>query len=458
MAEWARRLLEDQILRLSELRNASPRDAGFKLWRQTTLTVIQRIWPGDLVRSERFRRIPFTTPSTKASRAVQKQHYERGCVEAGQYLRMLITEIEAQGLISRPGATPTGPARLPADLVNRGVEEQAPAPEAPDPRDLYEPSPLERIVPTFGGFDSAVPTEGVTDVARPEPAPEPPPPPPPPRPVAPPPAPPPPRAVAPPPAPAPPPAVAPPPAAAPPRSDRRALKDMLGFGDFHSPAAPPAPTPPPPPAASAQPRFTPPPHPEDFAPPLPPLAFSPQDIEDFPIEPDEQAAEPVDLNEADAETLYVAEDEPPAPPADPSGDLSIEFLRRPSAMGATHPTQAPPRAPVAPPPAPAAPPALASPIAAPSPPAAARTSPPTPIAAHSPAAAAFAMLAGEVARLGVPEGQRAAARAALTDIAHRLSSGTLKWDSVCQVLTMAAAYPELARRAVPLLVPFLDVE
>src|SRR5215468_5526486 len=156
MVEWARRLLEDQILRLSELRNANPRDAGFKLWRQTTLTVIQRIWPGDLIRCERFRRIPFTTPSTKASRGAQKQHYERGCVEAGHYLRMLITEIEANGLRNRLDAPPAGPARLPADLANRAAEEAAAAPEA-DPRDMYEPSPLEKIVPSFGSPDSGDP-------------------------------------------------------------------------------------------------------------------------------------------------------------------------------------------------------------------------------------------------------------------------------------------------------------
>src|SRR5205814_436354 len=53
LVEWARKLIDDQLERLSELRNANPRDPGFKLWRQTTLTIIQRIWPGDLERCER---------------------------------------------------------------------------------------------------------------------------------------------------------------------------------------------------------------------------------------------------------------------------------------------------------------------------------------------------------------------------------------------------------------------
>ena len=286
------------------------------------------------------------------------------------------------------------------------------------------------------------------EAAAPETAPEVPfaPPPPAPPPPAPPPPAPPPRAVAPPPAP-------PPPAPPPPRGDRRALKEMLGFADPQSTD----PQPPAPPKSTTPAFRPPPPHAEDFAHPLPPLAFSQQDIDDFPIEPEEQTEEAADLTDADAEALEIAEDVPAS--ADPSRDLAIEFLRRSPAMGAAEPAQPPPRASVVPPPAPPPPPALAPPaVAAPSPPAAAHTAAPKPIAAHTPAAAAFAMLAGEVARLGVPEGQRAAARAALTDMAQRLSSGTLKWDSVCQVLTMAAAYPELARRAVPLLVAFLDVE
>jgi hypothetical protein len=451
MVEWARRLLEDQILRLSELRNASPRDAGFKLWRQTTLTVIQRIWPGDLIRCERFRRIPFTPASTKASRAAQKQHYERGCVEAGQYLRMLITEIEANGLSTRAGGAPIGPARLPADLANRAAEEESAA--RVDPRDMYEPSPLEKIVPSFGNPDSQDAAEEAVDAEPFEAAPPPEPP----------------RAVAPPTPPAPPPPAAPPrptppaprPAAPPPppKEDRRALKDMLGFGDLRSPT--PAEPAEPPAAAPAKPAFKPPPHPEDFAPAIPPLAFSPQDIEDFPIESEQEDA---------GEMIEAEEAPPPASTTDPGRDLSIEFLRRsPAAGAAAKAAQAPPRAPTAPQsptapkPTPAAPPAPAKPVAppsvaAPSAAAAHGTSASTSVPAHSPAATAFATLAGEVARLGVPEGQRAAARAALTDMAQRLASGTLKWDSVCQVLTMAAAYPELARRAIPLIVPFLDVE
>jgi len=224
---------------------------------------------------------------------------------------------------------------------------------------------------------------------------------------------------------------------------------MLGFGDLRSPI--PAQPTEPPAAPPAKPAFKPPPHPDDFAPAIPPLAFSPQDIEDFPIEAEQEDVDPDEMTEAAAAP-------PPAPSPDSGRELSIEFLRRPPVPATS--AQAPPRPPAPTPaatkPAPASPAPAVAPASVASATHAASAS--TSLSAHPPAATAFATLAAEVARLGVPESQRAAARAALTDVAQRLASGTLKWDSVCQVLTMAAAYPELARRAIPLIVPFLDVE
>src|SRR4029453_16459720 len=104
----ARRLLEDQLERLSELRNANPRDPGFKLWRQTTLTIIQRIWPGDLARCERFRRIPFSSTSPRPSRAQRREHEGAGGAEASAYLKILTLELETQGL-GKPGAPASEP-------------------------------------------------------------------------------------------------------------------------------------------------------------------------------------------------------------------------------------------------------------------------------------------------------------------------------------------------------------
>jgi hypothetical protein len=94
----ARRWIEDQIEALGALRNAGTRDPVFKQWRQNTLTVIQRIWPGDPVRGERFRRVPFSPPSNRADAKTTREFYERGCAEAMALLRGLVAEIELEGV------------------------------------------------------------------------------------------------------------------------------------------------------------------------------------------------------------------------------------------------------------------------------------------------------------------------------------------------------------------------
>src|SRR6185295_3662079 len=89
--EW----LRQQIKELGALRNASVRDPQFKAWRQNTLTFIQRIWPGETTKSERFRRIPFTPPSTKHDARAAREFYERGCGEALEYLNLLFASLGA---------------------------------------------------------------------------------------------------------------------------------------------------------------------------------------------------------------------------------------------------------------------------------------------------------------------------------------------------------------------------
>jgi hypothetical protein len=79
---------------------------------------------------------------------------------------------------------------------------------------------------------------------------------------------------------------------------------------------------------------------------------------------------------------------------------------------------------------------------------------PTPIV--SAAGAAILALAGDVGRLGVPEGQRAGARAALIDLAGQLDSSTLTWASLRAAVAFLMAHPEMARQLMPLLVPYLD--
>ncbi len=91
--------LKDQLEALDQFRNASTRDASFRQWRQSTLTVIQRIWPGVTARSSRFRRIPFSPPSTLADARQSREAFERGCSEATLLVRAWVAEIEAKGIL-----------------------------------------------------------------------------------------------------------------------------------------------------------------------------------------------------------------------------------------------------------------------------------------------------------------------------------------------------------------------
>ncbi|MBI3539368.1 MAG: hypothetical protein HY076_03745, partial [Candidatus Eisenbacteria bacterium] len=82
-----------QIEAIGELRNAGPRDQRFKVWRQDTLTLLQRLWPGDHAKAERFRRIPFSAPMAHADRSGAREYFERGCKEAAHYLDALAFEL-----------------------------------------------------------------------------------------------------------------------------------------------------------------------------------------------------------------------------------------------------------------------------------------------------------------------------------------------------------------------------
>ena len=96
--ERSQRWLEEQLKLLGGLHNATSRDSAFKTWRQNTLTVLQRIWPTDSGRSERFRRIAFSPSGSRPDPSQVRGMYSRGCLEASNYLRGLIAEVEANGL------------------------------------------------------------------------------------------------------------------------------------------------------------------------------------------------------------------------------------------------------------------------------------------------------------------------------------------------------------------------
>jgi hypothetical protein len=107
-AERSRQWLEEQLVLLGNLRNANPRDPSFKLWRQNTLTVLQRIWPGEQARSERFRRITFSPASARPDYRTTRDWYTRGCGEATELLHAMLTEIEAVG-VPEPGSVAAEP-------------------------------------------------------------------------------------------------------------------------------------------------------------------------------------------------------------------------------------------------------------------------------------------------------------------------------------------------------------
>ena len=123
--ERARQELEEQLRQISELRNASTRDTTFKQWRQNTLTLIQRLWPGDAERAERFRRVRFSAPFAKANPNQVRDYYARACAEVTRLLKAMIEEVGASEV---PGAAPlmeraAEPPKLPAEVEAGPVAE-----------------------------------------------------------------------------------------------------------------------------------------------------------------------------------------------------------------------------------------------------------------------------------------------------------------------------------------------
>ena len=114
-ANRARADLEKQLVELSRLRNANTRDPDFKVWRQTTLTLIQRIWVGDDSRSGRFRGVPFSPATSRADTKLAREWFERGCAEAARILRSLIEEINEHGVVKGAAPVMAEPESLPED-------------------------------------------------------------------------------------------------------------------------------------------------------------------------------------------------------------------------------------------------------------------------------------------------------------------------------------------------------
>lgn len=120
--EW----IQEQIEALATLRTANTRDQSFRNWRQNTVTAIQRIWPEDRERVERFRRIVFTPPQSKADARTTREWFGKGIGESRAYLGMLLEVIEREGVPAPAEAgRESGAASLEADVAFPMIDLQA---------------------------------------------------------------------------------------------------------------------------------------------------------------------------------------------------------------------------------------------------------------------------------------------------------------------------------------------
>jgi len=451
--ERARRWLGTQLEELKSLRNAKSRDSEFKQWRQATLTFIQRIWPGDGKRSARFRKIPFTPPSTRAEAREIREYYERGCAEAAQLLQGFLGEIETGELPAEDA-----PARPPS-LENGMAEDDFPTLDLPNDRQAA----AESRPPVAPAPPQRKPSTERRNPAR--------------------------------------------------RSKRgaprRRLRDMLGLDDLEQigrDAASDAEESDI--AVSEEPRTSGSSHeddiesvraeapsssrvPEDEEDDSPPR-MSREDIDLDPFEvvdDDEASADEEEAAEAaeDEEDEEAREDEPtmdaPAPPREierapeaveppaaqepeavpvgaeeepgasfDDGDAETleereseeaavsadDFLSAsPVFMAKGKPVQR----------------SKAAPARAPAPPVE-EDFEPAPLTTAT--AMAVAAIAAEVARLGVPEGHRARTRASLINLAQMVEDGELDWEGLRSAIAFAMEFPPVGRRVLPLMIPFLD--
>lgn len=423
--ERSKRWLEEQLETLGGLRNATSRDSTFKSWRQNTLTVLQRIWPGETMRSEKFRRIAFSPPGSRPEPAQVRGVYSRGCLEANTYLRSLIAEIDADGVMEselpteRDLSLPQGEDDFPTvELPSADVRAQG-GPDTGDNDIVLElggPSLESPLAPEPRAEDAAapptlkvVPALPVVPVAAAPPA-------------------------------------APPAAPSertrsgrPSKASRRGgmkqrLKDMLGLSHLTAPipeeSVPSAPIP----SAEA---------------PAAPIAGPPESAK--PIAPAAPEA---------AKGVFTTK---PSKKQRSKGVVSIESLISPEFRNAPVDST-----PMAPPEVPSEEPGIDPEAFARAAEDFLKNSPVLGLVGKpvqrtkdecdllDPDAVAIFTLATDVARLGVPEGRRAAARALLLDLARRVEAKDADWASLRDSVTFVMEFPELARRLIPVLLPWFD--
>jgi len=406
--------LRELISILRELGNAGPRDNSFKQWRQVTLTLLQRMWPGDQTRAVRFRRIPFSAPSSRADAKTIRECYVRGVNEAIAYLEGLALEVEfASGKLGRnlvrPPEAPvapsgdgpgrevpaTGVAGPPTPSVHSGAHPGAtaePAPQATPPAGhpaagragaAADSAPAQAQPHPHAPREqtAAAKQESGKFVTRP----------------------------------------------------RQRLKDMLGFGEEGAtPSTPMVPTgpmsdgaaeasAPVAPAAPIQPYMPAAPPPPAHAAPSPGPPGS--DIRSSAVPREERPAPPLrlvpptttfeSLPDLDAEAYaldFDLTDEAGSDAETPSA-TPWEMLERESAFRGAEPTRV---------------------------------------------AREVLSMAAMVEQLGVPPQRQAIVRAALIDLGHQMDAPPVHWVAIRQTLAFMMDYPQIARRVLPMLLPYLD--
>lgn len=173
-ANRARADLEKQLVELSRLRNANTRDPDFKVWRQATLTLIQRLWEGDDSRSARFRAIPFSPGAKTADVKVLRDSFERGCAEAARVLRALIEEINEHGIMKGPTVVTFESEEIPDDenvpILSLDPGERSGTlsiPDEPDDLRLSDEASEESLDEEEYEADEAEETDEIVDIPDP---------------------------------------------------------------------------------------------------------------------------------------------------------------------------------------------------------------------------------------------------------------------------------------------------
>jgi hypothetical protein len=389
----ARQMLERQLEGLGSLYNAGVRSPNFREWRQATLTCIQRIWPAEPARPERFRRIPFSPPMGRPGEREVREYFERGCGEAGSLLKDYIAEIASSGL-PNPGVTSMPAAgavpaagksdddfptvNLPGPGGGRG---SAATPPKPRLKDLLGFSDASHSAPPASPAPKDAGTAGAPLLPQP-------------------------------------PAAAP---AAGPLAGAGTVEQAQAELESHGFFAPPghlmrdAPAP----APAALPADPIVPAPAASA-PHPRIVVTGTEAPASAAPPPVAARGHSASQDAERAAAAARADDP-----DDLGRVAEDLLRASAALSSLprRGTQD-------------------------------RRSNAREI--RSPIPLAIAALALEVEALGVPEGHRSRARAVLLDLSRRLDSPNLSWEALREAMSFVMEYPSLGRRMVPLLLPYLD--